>query len=130
MQLVDTSIISELCRRRPDAGVLDWARTQSAIALSAITVEEIAFGLAWRPNPVLQAWFDRELMRYEILPVTPGIARHAGAMRGAFAARGIRRSQADLLIAATAHAHQLPLVTRNVRDFEGCGVPLLDPFSG
>ena len=36
------------------------------------------------PNPVLQAWFDRELMRYEILPVTPGIARHAGAMRGAF----------------------------------------------
>ncbi|MEN9313670.1 MAG: hypothetical protein RIS35_63 [Pseudomonadota bacterium] len=130
MQLVDTNVISELCRRHPNPGVLDWARTQAAIALSVVTVEEIAFGLAWRPNAVLQAWFDDTLSRYELLSVTPGIARHAGAMRGAFAARGIRRSQADLLIAATAHAHQLPLVTGNLRDFEGCGVPLLDPFSG
>ena len=130
MQLVDTNVISELCRRSPNAGVLAWAHAQSAIALSVVTLEEIAFGLAWRPNAVLQAWFDRELMQYEILPVTAGIARQAGAMRGAFAARGIRRSQADLLIAATAQAHQLSLVTRNLRDFEGCGVPLLNPFSG
>lgn len=128
MQLVDTNVISELCRREPDPGVLAWAATQTRLALSAVTVEEIAYGLAWRPNAVLQRWFDAFFARHVLLPVTDGIARQAGAMRGAFAARGERRTQADMLIAATALAHQLPVVTRNVRDFDGCGVPLLNPF--
>ncbi len=129
MQLVDTNVISELCRREPDPGVLAWAQTQSRMALSVVTAEEIAFGLAWRPNPVLQPWFERLFAHHLLLPVTEDIARHAGAMRGALAARGERRTQADMLIAATAHAHQLPLVTRNLRDFDGCGVPLLNPFA-
>ena len=43
--------------------------------------------------------------------------------------RGIVRDQADMLIAATAQVHQLTLVTRNTRDFEGCGIGLLNPFS-
>jgi len=129
MQLVDTDVISELCRRAPDRGVLAWAATQTRLALSAVTLEEIAFGLAWRPNPVMQDWLDRLLAQHDMLPVTPAIARQAGAMRGTFAAAGIARSQADMLIAATALTHQLPLVTRNLRDFEGCGVPLLNPFA-
>jgi predicted nucleic acid-binding protein len=129
MQLVDTNVVSELCRRAPDQGVLDWATTQTRLALSVITVEEIAFGLSRRPNPVLRAWFDRLLERHEVLPVTPAIAQRAGAMRSAFAVDGLARTQADMLIAATALVHQLPLVTRNLRDFDGCGVPLLNPFA-
>ena len=62
-------------------------------------------------------------------PVTIEIARCSGALRRGFAARGQQRTQADMLIAATAQVNQLTLVTRNVRDFEDCGVTLLDPFS-
>ena len=63
------------------------------------------------------------------MPVTLEIARRAGELRGAFAARGIVRSQPDMLIAATAQVHALTLVTRNTADFAGCGIPLLNPFS-
>jgi len=48
--------------------------------------------------------------------------------RGRFRQQGIIRSQADLLIGATALLHDLVLVTRNTRDFEGCGIQLFDPF--
>jgi toxin FitB len=49
-------------------------------------------------------------------------------MRGNFRTKGISRSQADILIAATAEIHDLILVTRNTRDFEGCNIQILNPF--
>lgn len=130
MDLCDTNVISELARPRPNPGVLNWASTVTSIALSAVVVEEIYYGLSWKPNPRVSAWFDRFLTAdRQILPVTREIAQRCGEMRGQFMAGGIVRSQADMLIAATAQIHQLTIVTRNVRDFEGCTVPLLNPFS-
>ena len=127
--LVDTNIISELCRRSPDSGVLHWAGDINSIAISAVTVEEIFFGLAWHPNARIMRWMEAFFQRHEILPVSPAIASGSGGMRGRFAAQGIVREQADMLIAATAQSHQLTLVTRNTRDFEFCGIELLNPFS-
>ena len=130
MYLCDTNVISELVRPRPNTGVLEWAGTVSSIVVSAVVLEEIYYGLSWKPNPRVSAWFEEFLTAgCQILPVTPGIARRCGEMRGQFMARGVVRSQADMLIAATAQVHQLTIVTRNVRDFEGCTVPLLNPFS-
>lgn len=127
--LVDTNILSELVRKRPDPGVLEWAQGVRRVALSAVTVEEVSFGLAWKPNPRIQLWFEEFLDTHcEILPVSTEIARRSGEIRGQLQARGQTRSSADMIIAATAQEHQLSVVTRNVRDFEGCGVSVLNPF--
>lgn len=127
--LVDTNVLAELSRREPNPGVLRWADTVGQVALSVITVEELSFGLALRPNPRLQQLYDEFLaQRCALLPITSEIARHAGRLRGELRSRGLQRTQADLLIASTAALHGLSLVTRNVRDFEGCGIALLDPW--
>ena len=126
--LCDTNVLSELTRPRPNAGVAEWAQEISSIAVSVITVEEIAYGLAWKPNPRILGWFQEFLLDSEILPVTAEIAGRSGRLRGTLQARGKSRSQADMLIAATAQFHGLTLVTRNARDFEDCGLSLLDPF--
>jgi hypothetical protein len=127
--LADTNIISELSRPRPNAGVLAWAQHISRLAISVISVDEIFFGLAWHPNARVRGWMEGFFQRHEVLAIDEGVARRADELRGQFVARGIVRGQADMLIAATAQAHQLTLVTRNTRDFEGCGIGLLNPFS-
>ncbi len=133
MQLADTNVISELMRRQPNAGVLGWRdmtdAMQGRVTISAITVDEVFYGLLRKPNAALLAWFDGFIGRNQVLDATVLIARRAGEMRGLLAARGQVRSQADMLIAATAQVHALTLVTRNVRDFDGCGIAVLNPFT-
>jgi len=127
--LVDTNVLSELVRKRPDPGVLQWAQEVTRVAISAATVEEVYFGLSWKPNPRILLWFEEFLeVNCEVLPVTAEIAKRAGEIRGQLQARGQTRSSTDMLIASTAQEHKLTLVTRNIPDFEGCGVPLLTPF--
>lgn len=100
------------------------------MALSAATVEEVYFGLSWKPNPRILLWLEGFLeTNCEILPVTAGIAKRAGEIRGQFQARGQTRSTWDMVIASTAQEHRLTVVTRNVPHFEDCGVSILNPFS-
>ena len=130
MHLCDTNVLSELIRRQPNPGVLGWADEQASIAISVVTVEEISYGLAWRPAPRIAAWFDRFLeRRCEVLPVTAEIARVSGQLRGRLQAQGETRNQADMVLAATATIHGLTLVTRNVRHMVDCGVVVLNPFT-
>lgn len=129
MDLVDTNVLSELSRNRPEPKVIAWVGQRSEVAVSVVTVEEIHFGLRARPNPRVLGWFTAFLAEYcEVLPVTAEIARVAGEMRGGFKARGIARTQADMLIAASARVNRLKLATRNERDFAGCGILVVNPF--
>ena len=128
--LVDTNVLSELARPRPDPRVVDWAGGLSTMMLSVVTVEEIFFGLSAKRNPRIERWFEDFLdSDCRILEVTTPIARHAGVLRGQLARRGRPRAQADMLIAATAALHGLTLATRNERDFQDCGVTVVNPFS-
>jgi predicted nucleic acid-binding protein len=129
MILVDTNVLGEVVRPRPQARVLDWFGGLDDIALSAISIEEVFFGLTARPSPRVERWLESFIeRRCKVLDVTAAIARHAGVLRGQLAARGKTRSQADMLIAATAAVHGVSLATRNVRDFDDCGVMITNPF--
>lgn len=131
MYLVDTNVLSELPRPRPDPAVLRWLQRQSTIVVSVVSVEELAFGVARAPagrRPKLARWLDSLLEAAEIVDVSLTIAKAAGELRAAREGAGRRVAQADMLIAATAVVRGLTLATRNVRDFQACGVALLNPF--
>lgn len=127
--LVDTNVISEVMRREPHTQVKLWFAQQEVIALSVISLEEIYYGLLYKDARNHLDWLDRLLrFRAQVFPVTQAIAQCCGVLRARLRRQGITRSQADLLIAATAHQHERTLVTRNVKDFEGCDIRIFNPF--
>lgn len=133
MILLDTMVLSELRKFRPNAGVVAYLKGQSpeAIFISALTIGEIEAGIEKQRNSApafaaeLAQWLA--LMELEfahcILPVTPAIAKLWGRLCVQTGNKGI-----DNLIAATALCHNLTVVTRNVVDFEPTGVRVFDPF--
>ena len=129
--LADTNVISEFVKRTPDAQVMRWLQSVDLLAISAVTLEEANFGLAWQPNTRKLALFNALVQRlHAVYPITAAIAQRGGVLRGQFQAQGVTRSVPDMLIAATAIEHQLVLATRNGRDFLGCGVQVINPFEG
>ena len=97
-------LADELARRKPDPGIIAWAGGVTRLAISVITIDAIHFGLARRPNERVRAWVEALFLRHPVLEVTAPIAQRAGELRGALAARGSIRHQADMLIAATGDA--------------------------
>ena len=131
MELVDTNIVSELLRPRPNRNVLAWSARNRPFLFSVVSLEEVWFGLSLRPSARIAREISFLLDTFaEVLPITDAIARRSAELRGAQARRGHVRSQADMLIAATAYEHGAILVTRNVSDFSGCGVRVHNPFDG
>lgn len=134
MFLLDTVIVSELRKKRPNAGVVRWVSKQQddRLYLSVVTLGEIERGIEKRREAdaefadTLAAWLESLTRLYadRILPVTPSVARRWGCLSAKLGHDG-----ADLLIAATALTHGLTVVTCNASDFEPTGVKLVDPFS-
>jgi toxin FitB len=131
MYLVDTNVLSEARRGRTEPR--EWLRSvdQSTIYLSVVTLGEIMKGVAPKQptDPHMAAslmeWLD--LLRRDhadrILPIDDDVAIAWGRL-----AAERPRSMADGLIAATASVHDKTIVTRNVRDFQDTGVPVIDPW--
>ncbi len=136
--LIDTNVISELVRPKPDAAVLDWfSRTpDEALFLSALTLGEIRKGVEKLTSPEeaprrekLRLWLEHDLRDWfgpRILPIGPDVADHWGRL---LAQAGRPVPAIDSLLAATALHHDLRLVTRNTRDFDYAGLEVINPWA-
>ncbi len=138
MILLDTMVLSELRKARPNASVVTYLKAQApeTVFLSAMTIGEIEAGIEKQRKAAPEApEFAEELSQWltlmelqfapSILPVTPAIAKLWGRLCVQTGNKGI-----DNLIAATALVHNLLMVTRNVKDFEVVGVRVVNPFEG
>lgn len=132
LYLLDTNVISELGRRLPNKKVFTFLEGLDEIVVSAITIEEIDYGIARIgldfQKPLLEWWNSFLSIPPVVVPVDSKIARVAGGLRAKAEREGKHITQADSLIAATAFVSGRVLVTRNIKDFIITGVQLYDPF--
>jgi len=135
--LVDTNIPSELTRERPDARVVEFLRNvaKEEVFLSVMTIGEICKGIATLPigqrRAMLQDWLDIDVRSWfagRIFPVTEAIAERWGNLAATAKQRGLTLAVVDGVIAATALHHDLTLVTRNMKDFDGLGIDISNPW--
>lgn len=132
MYLLDTNVVSELRRARPHGAVLAWleAVDDADLHLSAVTIGAIQAGIeitreqdAAKASEI-EAWLEQVSGTFNVLPMDARAFRAWARMMHGRSDDLIE----DAMIAATADVHNLTVVTRNVRDFEGLGVGVLDPF--
>ena len=106
-----------------------WFISLNRVSVCAITLEELVFGLRRRALIQKEAWLRQMLAdKGDILPVSIAAAHWSGEKRSMLESAGRTVTQADSLIAACAWEQGLILATRNVKDFQGFGIPLLNPF--
>ena len=139
MIAVDTNVVSELMRRQPDPAVVEWADgvDGAELCVPAIVAAELVRGLERLPvgatrhrlEHALDAFFGR-LGDDRVLPLDARGAVEYGRVMADRERAGRPTSTMDALIAATCLAHGVALATRNVKDFDGSGVRLLDPWTG
>lgn len=139
MFLIDTNVISELMRAAPAPSVLNWFSTQdpSTLYLSAVTEAELRTGIAILPagqrREGLKAALDAmiaEDFEGRILPFDSDAAKTYAEIAAGRRSAGRPIADSDCQIASIARAAGMPVITRNTRDFEGCGVDVINPWGG
>lgn len=137
MILLDTNVVSEVMAPAPAGAVLEWLNGADAatLYLSTVTVAEIGYGLSVLPagkrRRLLEERFEEFVERgfeQRVLPFDYPAARLYGGLMAKRREIGRPMSIADGQIAAIARAHRFAIATRNVRDFEECGLEIVDPF--
>ena len=133
---MDTNVFSEPLKPKPDLKVVAWLREhESKLYVSTITIGEIRRGIERLPSgrrkTQLRAWLQAlcDCMKGRILSFNTSTAHVWGQLKAKWDRAGVVISSLDSQLAATAHRHQLTLVTRNTADFRKTGVTLLNPFA-
>lgn len=137
--LLDTSLVSELIRPRPEKKVVAWIGgvEDDLLALSVLTIGELQKGVAKLPQgdhrKKLARWIDEDLrLRFQgrVLPVTEEVAEAWGRLSGEAEAKGAKLPVIDALLGATALVHGLTVATRNTTDIARTGAAIFNPWEG
>jgi toxin FitB len=136
--LLDTNILSELRRRKPEPKVVAFIGAQplDSLHISTVTLAEIRFGIELLADAgrraELNEWLAhkvRPMFEQRVLPVTEDIMLKWRLLVEEGRKAGHTFSQPDLILAATALEHGLTLVSRDIREYEIARVPILNPWS-
>ncbi|MDJ0765760.1 MAG: type II toxin-antitoxin system VapC family toxin [Myxococcota bacterium] len=135
--LLDTCVVSEPLKKRPDKDLINWWRAQSdyQLFLSTLVIGELEKGIQKLPQTERRADLARTLealiKRFDrrVLHVDTAVARRWGKVTADCENNGQPIPALDGLIASTALVHDLIVVTRNVKDFSPTGAATFNPFS-
>ena len=138
MIIIDTNVVSELMRASPDPAILAWfaGHTADTLFLTAISEAELRTGAAILPAGqrrerlvgAIDAMIEQDFAG-RILPFDSPAARSYSAIAAARRAAGKPIMDADCQIAAIVRACGASIATRNVSDFEGCGIDVINPWN-
>ncbi len=131
--VLDTNVVSETVRPEPDANVIAFLSSEPNLWLSAIVVHELEYGIGLlapgRRRDAIASVVRRLVSEVRrIVPVGAAEAEHAAELRARARRAGRTLELSDALIAATAGVRRLALATRNVSDFEGLDLRLINPW--
>ena len=135
--LLDTNVVSEPTRPRPDVRVMEWfaAQPDETLFISALTLGELRRGILLlgdgKKRRALLQWLEVEIepsFTGRILSIDALVTKQWAELQCRATRGGRTLPTMDSFFAATALAHDLTLVTRNVSDFAGAEVKLLDPW--
>lgn len=137
MIVLDTNVLSETLRSEPEDAVIAWlsAQPDTALFTTTITRGEILYGVRLLPKGrrreklqgAVAAIFDEDFSG-RTLPFDSPAANAYADIASARKVAGRPISQFDAMIAAVARSRGAALATRNIRDFEGCGIDVIDPW--
>jgi toxin FitB len=135
MYLLDTNVISELRKgKKADIRVTTWAKSvsTSSLFLSVITILELETGILLKEKSdpaqgaILRSWLNAHVLpafSERLIDIDLAVVQHCARLHVPDP-----RSDSDALIAATALVHGMTVITRNLKDFEGTGVELFNPW--
>lgn len=132
--LLDTNVVSEYTRHRPHPAVADFLATQDDLWVSVVVIHELEYGIAilseGRRRARLRNAVSRFLEDYHdrIAPIDRRCSEIAASLRARARENGQTLHIPDALIAGTAVVRDLTLVTRNVRDFAGLDIDIINPW--
>ncbi len=132
--LVDANVLSEATKPDPDPAVLEWLRRhEREIAVDPVILGEIRYGILILPSGKrrrrLEEWFESGVSRIECYAWDAATGLRWAQLLAKLRGNGRSMPIKDSLIAATALAHEVPVVTRNQSDFEKAGVEVVNPFT-
>ena len=132
--LLDTNVVSELSKQTPHPGIVAFLDAEDDLWLSVIVLEELELGVRLLPESRrrsrLRDWLSQLTVDFaaRVLPIERREAEQAAVFQARARRNGRVLHLADALIAGTAITHDLAVVTRNARDFDGLDIGVINPW--